>query len=70
MTWYQWIIYKVGRYFRFVRSLYHKKTNGRWLWGMIGYIKDNPMNIDADTMTQLPESDFIQFIERIFKNDY
>ena len=56
----------IGRRSKKVRSLYYRYSHGKWLWGIIGFIVDNPHNI-KDNIADLPETEFDRIIEKIFK---
>ena len=40
MTYWKLVIHKIGKRSRLVRRLYYKLTNGMWLWGIVGYVRD------------------------------
>ena len=43
MKWHKKLIWYIGKKSKFIRLLYYKLTKGAWLWGIIGWIKDNPV---------------------------
>lgn len=36
----KWIIWRLGRKFKWIRTNYKKITKGKWLWGIMGAIED------------------------------
>ena len=57
------ILYHIGRYSKLFRAIYHKLTRGRWLWGIQGYILDNPVKSEnIETFKWIDDN-----LEQIFK---
>lgn len=57
------IIWYTGKFSKTIRVYYHKKTKGRWLWGIIGYIKDHPVE---PTDKICDDKELEEIIEKIF----
>ena len=65
MNTFERAIHHIGKHSKHVRYYYYKLSRGRWLWGIFGYIRDNPEHLASDNTT-ISEADFNEYMNKIF----
>ena len=54
----------IGRRSKLVRHLYYKYSDGEWLWGIIGFIRDSPVNLNPEPITEKGIKEACDWLEK------